>query len=97
MQPASRISDCRTCQKTLGGWIKTLPLRRLSEREENLLRDRSAKDLCSEEAALRSLDDLLIDGRGWVVHYHRAFPVVDFGVNAGVADEIYYPLFTFVL
>lgn len=51
-----------------------------------LSRDRGAEDLGAEEAALGALDDLLVDRDGRVVHQHGAGFVVDFGVDARVAD-----------
>lgn len=50
-----------------------------------------------EETTLCALDDLLVDGLRGVVHDDGAFLVVDFGVDAGVADEIDDPFFAFVL
>lgn len=60
-------------------------------------RYRRAEDLCPEEAALCSLDDLLVDGLWWVVHDDCAGLVVDLCIDAGVADEVDDPLLTLVL
>jgi hypothetical protein len=57
----------------------------------------SAENLGAEEAALRALDDLLVDAHGRVVHDDGAGLVVDLGVDAGVADEVDNPLLTLVL
>ena len=57
----------------------------------------SREDLCSEEATLCTLDDLLVDADGWMVHDDGAGLVVDLGVDAGVADQVDDPLLTLVL
>jgi hypothetical protein len=62
-----------------------------------LLGHSSTEDLCAEEAALGTLDNLLVDAHGWVVHDDGAGLVVDLGVDAGVADEVNNPLLTLVL
>jgi hypothetical protein len=61
------------------------------------LRNSSRQDLCSEEAALRSLDDLLVHADRWVVHDDSAGLVVDLGINASVADKVDDPLFAFIV
>lgn len=60
-------------------------------------RYRGAQNLCPEEAALSSLDDLLVDGLWGVVHDDCAGLVVDLCVDAGVADEVDDPLLALVL
>lgn len=62
-----------------------------------LLRNRSAQDLCPEEAALCPLNDLLIDALRRVVHNNCAGLVVDLGVDACVADQVDDPLLALVL
>jgi len=49
-----------------------------------------------EETALRPLNHLLVHADGRVVHDDCAGFVVDFGVHAGVADEIDDPFLAFV-
>lgn len=66
-------------------------------RGARLFRNSSAQDLCPEEAALCALDDLLVDALRGVVHDDGAGLVVDFGVDAGVADQVDDPLLAFVL
>lgn len=61
------------------------------------LRHRSAQDLCPEESALRSLNNLLIDRLWWVVHNHCAGLVIDLCVYTGVADEVDDPFLSFIL
>jgi hypothetical protein len=53
--------------------------------------------LCSEEAALCSLNDLLVDGLWGVVHDDGAGFVVDLCVDTGVADEVDDPFLAFIL
>jgi len=60
-------------------------------------RDRSAQYLRSEKAALCALDDLLVDGLWGVVHDDRALFVIDFGVDAGISDEVDDPFLALVL
>jgi hypothetical protein len=60
-------------------------------------RNRRAQDLCPEETALCSLNDLLVDGLWRVVHDDCAGLIVDLRVDTGVADEVDDPLFTLVL
>ena len=62
-----------------------------------LLGHSGAEHLCAEEATLGALDDLLVDAHGRVVHDDGAGLVVDFGVDASVADEVNDPLLTLVL
>jgi hypothetical protein len=60
-------------------------------------RNRCAQDLCPEETALCSLDDLLVDGLWGVVHDDCAGLVIDLGVHTCVADEVDDPLLSLVL
>ena len=55
------------------------------------------ENLRPEEATLCPLNNLLIYGLRWVIHYHSAVSVVDLCVDTGVTDEIDDPLFTFIL
>lgn len=59
--------------------------------------DGGAHQLCPEEAALCSLDDLLVDALRRVVHDDCAGLVVDLGVDACVADQVDDPLLALVL
>lgn len=56
-----------------------------------------AEDLRSEEAAFRPLDDLLVDGLRWMIHYNRAFLIVNPGVYPGIPNKIDYPFLSLVL
>jgi len=67
-----------------------------TSRLQFLSRNRGTEDLRPEEPTLRALDDLLIDGHGRVVHDDRTGFVVDFGVDAGVADQVDDPFLAFV-
>ena len=58
-------------------------------------RDSSTQHLCPEEGALCLFNDLLIHALWRVVHNDRASFVVDFGVQAGVSDQVDDPLLTF--
>lgn len=55
---------------------------------ETLPRDRGAEDLSAEKATLRALNNLLINGHGWVVHNDSSGLIVNLGVNTCVADEV---------
>lgn len=48
----------------------------------------SRKYLCSEEATLCALDDLLVDADGWVVHDDCAGFVVDLCVDTSITDQV---------
>lgn len=60
-------------------------------------RNRGAQDLCPEEPALCSLNDLLVYALRGVVHNDCAGLVVNLGVDACVADQVDDPLLTLVL
>lgn len=62
-----------------------------------LLGNCGAEDLSPEETALCPLDDLLVDGLGWVVHDYGALLVVDLCVDAGISDKVDNPLLALVL
>lgn len=57
----------------------------------------STEHLCPEEAAFRTLDDLLVNRLWWVIHNYGAFPVIDLCVDACVADEVDNPFLAFVM
>jgi hypothetical protein len=75
----------------------SLHLKLASKESGCSFRNGGAEDLCPEEAALCALNDLLVDGLWWVVHDDCAGLVVDFCVDARVADEVDDPLFALVL
>lgn len=54
--------------------------------------DSSREYLCSEEATLCALNDLLVDADGWVVHDDGAGFVVDLRVHTSVTDQVDDPL-----
>lgn len=70
-------------------WTSTLSL--------YLSSNSSAQHLCSEESTLGTLDDLLVDADGRVVHDNSAGLVVNLGVDAGIADEVDNPLLALVV
>ena len=62
-----------------------------------LLSNSSTQNLCSEEAALRALNDLLINTAWRMVHDYRAFLVINLGVYPRVSNQVDDPLLTLIL
>lgn len=52
--------------------------------------------MCPEESTLRLLNNLLIDTRRRMIHYHCAGLIIDLGVDSGIANEVDNPFLTFI-
>lgn len=69
----------RSCRRHAPSWV-------------SLPGNSSREYLCSEEATLCALNDLLVDTDGWVVHDDGAGFVVDLSIDTSVADQVDDPL-----
>lgn len=64
---------------------------------KHLLGNGGAQDLSPEEASLRSLDDLLVDGGRRVVHNDSTLLVIDLSIDTSISDEVDDPLLTLAI